>query len=62
MCGSAHCQIAAYWSGVLGKQDITACQASQRGGYLYCRLQDNGRITLRGEAALVAVCDVVAAL
>ncbi|MDE7244030.1 MAG: PhzF family phenazine biosynthesis protein [Oscillospiraceae bacterium] len=62
VCGSAHCQIAAYWSQVLGKNEINAYQASKRGGYLHCRLLNNGRITISGEAALVAVCDVVAAL
>ena len=31
VCGSAHCQIAAYWSEVLGKKEIQAYQASKRG-------------------------------
>ncbi len=62
VCGSAHCQIAAYWSGILGQDNIIAYQASKRGGYLYCRLLNNGRIMISGEAALVAVCDVAAAL
>ena len=44
VCGSAHCQIADYWSGVLGKKKIQAYQASKRGGYLYCELIENGRI------------------
>ena len=50
VCGSAHCQIAAYWAGVLGKSEIEAYQASARGGTLYCRLLDNGRILISGEA------------
>ena len=45
VCGSAHCQIADYWSGELGKKTIYAYQASTRGGYLYCELLENGRIS-----------------
>lgn len=59
VCGSAHCQIAAYWSEVLGKKRIHAYQASKRGGHLYCELLDNGRIAISGEAVLVAVSDIV---
>lgn len=62
VCGSAHCQIAAYWAAQLGKEEIYAYQASRRGGYLRCRMEANGRITIRGEAALVAVSEIVAEL
>jgi len=62
VCGSAHCQIADYWSGVLGKKKIFAYQASKRGGYLHCELPGNGRISISGEAALVAVSNIVAEL
>ena len=62
VCGSAHCQIADYWSQVLGKKDILAYQASKRGGYLYCRLKGNGRISISGKAALVAVSEIVTEL
>ncbi len=62
VCGSAHCQIADYWSKVLGKNDIHAYQASKRGGHLYCEMQGNGRIRISGEAVLVAVSEIVAAL
>jgi len=62
VCGSAHCQIADYWSKVLGKKNIHAYQASKRGGHLYCELQDNGRIKISGKAALVAISEVVAEL
>ena len=54
VCGSAHCQIAPYWAGVLGKNEITACQASKRGGTLYCRVKDSRRVSISGEAVLVA--------
>ncbi len=62
VCGSAHCQIADYWSRELGKKQIYAYQASKRGGYLYCRPEENNRITISGDAALVAVTEIVAAL
>lgn len=62
VCGSAHCQIAAYWSEKLNKKEIYAYQASKRGGYLHCTLLDNDRITISGEAALVAVSEIVAPL
>lgn len=62
VCGSAHCQIAAYWAGQLHKAEITAYQASRRGGYLHCRMEENGRVTISGEAALVAVAEIVAEL
>lgn len=62
VCGSAHCQIADYWSAELGKDEIHAYQASKRGGYLTCRLIDNGRIAISGEAALVAVSEIKAKL
>ena len=50
VCGSAHCQIAAYWSPLLHKPRLTAFQASARGGTLYCELLLNGRILIRGRA------------
>ena len=62
VCGSAHCQIADYWSKELGKQEISAYQASKRGGRLRCRTVEGRRILISGEAALVAVSDIVAAL
>ena len=62
VCGSAHCQIADYWSQVLGKKEILAYQASKRGGYLYCELKGNGRISISGKAALVAISEIIAEL
>lgn len=60
VCGSAHCQIAPYWTAITGKKEIHAYQASKRGGHLYCRLTENGRIAISGEATLVAVSEIVA--
>lgn len=62
VCGSAHCQIAAYWAGQTGKSEIVACQASKRGGILHCRMTGNGRIVISGEAALVAISEIMAQL
>ena len=62
VCGSAHCQIADYWSQVLGKKEILAYQASKRGGYLYCELKGNERISISGKAALVAISEILAEL
>ena len=62
VCGSAHCQIAAFWAEQLNKKEICAYQASRRGGYLYCRLEKNNRITISGEATLVAESEIVAFL
>ena len=62
VCGSAHCQIAAYWSEELNKKEIYAYQASKRGGYLHCTLKPENRITLSGEATLVAISEIVVPL
>lgn len=59
VCGSAHCQIADYWSGVFGKNDIVAYQASRRGGTLHCHMEGNGRIKISGEAVLFAISDIM---
>ena len=62
VCGSAHCQIADYWSGELGKKTIYAYQALKRGGYLHCELSGKGRISISGEAVLIAISDIIAEL
>lgn len=48
--GSAHCQIVPYWCDRLGRTDITAYQASRRGGLLYCS-HVGDRVVLRGHCA-----------
>ena len=62
VCGSAHCQIADYWSKTLGKRVIRAYQASERGGALECEPLGNGRIALRGKAVLFAVSEIAVPL
>lgn len=51
VCGSGHCHIVPYWAGVLGKNELTAYQASRRGGTLYCRAAGK-KVFLAGKAAL----------
>ena len=58
VCGSAHVQIAEFWSRKLNKDVIIAYQASKRGGYLRCEKRDNGRMVISGEAVLVSVCEL----
>lgn len=45
--GSAHCTIVPYWAQRLGKSEITAYQASRRGGTLHCRF-DGERVRMAG--------------
>lgn len=49
--GSAHCTLAPYWAGRLGKSILHARQISKRGGELFC--EDHGdRVRIGGRAAL----------
>lgn len=50
--GSAHCVLAPYWSQRLGKTELRAYQASQRGGSLRLRHRDE-RVILGGQAVTV---------
>ena len=50
--GSAHCCLAPYWSTRLGKQEMTAFQASKRGGVVRVRLAGD-RVKLGGQAVTV---------
>jgi PhzF family phenazine biosynthesis protein len=45
--GGAHCALAPYWSNRLGKRELHAYQASQRGGELICRTA-GARVELEG--------------
>ena len=49
--GSAHTTLLPYWSSRLDKKDMIAKQISQRGGLLYCSV-DNKRAIIGGEAIL----------
>jgi PhzF family phenazine biosynthesis protein len=50
--GSAHCCLGPYWQKKLGKDEMVAYQASQRGGTVRVRVGD-GRVYLRGQAITV---------
>ena len=49
--GSAHCLIAPFWAGRLGKKEIAARQVSARGGDLWCTWVDD-RVLIAGQAVL----------
>ena len=56
--GSTHCMIAPYWSRRLNKPDITAFQASERTGILYCECVD-ATVIISGKAVLFSINDIV---
>jgi PhzF family phenazine biosynthesis protein len=47
--GSAHCELAPYWSAKLGKITLKAFQASKRGGEVLCEMRGD-RVILSGRA------------
>jgi predicted PhzF superfamily epimerase YddE/YHI9 len=47
--GSAHCQMAPYWSKRLGKSRLRAKQISRRGGEILCEVRGE-RVSLTGNA------------
>jgi PhzF family phenazine biosynthesis protein len=47
--GSAHCELAPYWAGRLGKNILSARQVSRRGGNITCELKAD-RVLLSGRA------------
>jgi len=51
--GAAHTVLAPYWSKILGKREMSAYQASPRGGKLIVRLDSNNRVNLIGSAVIV---------
>ena len=48
--GSAHCELAPYWSEKLGKRSLSALQLSKRTGMVGCELSGD-RVILTGHAA-----------
>jgi len=57
--GSAHCALAPYWGQRLGKEEMTAFQASARGGVVRVRLQGE-RVILGGQAVTVMTGELLA--
>ena len=58
--GSAHCALAPYWSGRLGRDELTGFQASARGGIVRVRLAGD-RAKLLGQAVTVLRGELVGA-
>ncbi len=56
VCGSGHCHIAPYWAEKLGKGELTAYQASRRGGTLRCRCVGDS-VFLAGTAVLYSIAE-----
>ncbi|BDA85567.1 putative isomerase [Aureimonas sp. SA4125] len=56
--GSAHCSLAPYWCGRLGKSDFVARQISARGGDLTCRLEEDA-VIVAGHAVLYLKGEIV---
>jgi PhzF family phenazine biosynthesis protein len=55
--GSAHCLLAPYWAGKLGKEIFSAYQASARGGVLEVKLSGD-RVRIAGHARIVFEADL----
>lgn len=49
--GSAHCTLVPFWADQLEKNILYACQLSERGGNLWCRLEDDN-VFIKGNAVL----------
>ncbi len=50
--GSAHCSLGPFWSKRLGKKELIAYQASERGGIIHVRMGDD-RVYLGGQAVTI---------
>jgi len=57
--GSAHSILIPYWADKLGKTELRARQISPRGGDLWCRLRDGGRVDISGYAVTYAAGELL---
>lgn len=57
VCGRGHCHVIPLWSKKLNKNELTAYQASARGGVLYCKFNGD-RTILSGKAALYSAAEI----
>lgn len=57
VCGRGHCHVVPLWAGKLGRDTLTAYQASPRGGVLYCR-HAGERTILSEKAALYSEAEI----
>jgi predicted PhzF superfamily epimerase YddE/YHI9 len=51
--GSAHCCLGPFWQKKLGKNALTACQVSERGGALHVRMDTPERVKIAGNSVTV---------
>jgi predicted PhzF superfamily epimerase YddE/YHI9 len=56
--GSAHCALGPYWHAKLGKSDLSAYQASERGGLVQLSVKGD-RVLLRGQAVLMSKLELL---
>jgi len=55
--GSAHCMLAPYWAGKLGKNSLSARQISRRGGNINCEFKGD-RVLLAGTAITFMTAEI----
>ncbi|MBD5560390.1 MAG: PhzF family phenazine biosynthesis protein [Clostridia bacterium] len=60
VCGSAHCQIAPFWSSRLRKNTICAEQVSARGGKMVCEQLDGKTMAVRAHAVPILAGQILA--
>jgi PhzF family phenazine biosynthesis protein len=56
--GSAHTMLAPYWGMRLDKKELRARQVSARGGELNCKVLDNGRVEISGQACTFMIGEI----
>lgn len=56
--GSAHSTLIPFWATELGKTELRARQISPRGGDLWCRLREGGRVDISGYAVTYAAGEI----
>ncbi len=57
VCGSGHCHVIPLWAEKKKQSQLTAFQASQRSGVLYCRMEKD-RVMIAGKAALYSKAEL----
>lgn len=57
VCGRAHCHVVPLWTNKFNKKNLTARQASPRGGTLYCKINGD-RVMLAGTAVMYAIAEL----
>lgn len=56
--GSAHTMLIPYWAKRLNKRELTARQISERSGDLNCKLLDDGRVEISGQACTFMIGNI----